>query len=141
MNTMSLDLNGKTYIIHKFSPIEGRRIVTSYPLTALPSIADYEKNEEAMLQLMKFVDVVVDGNPLRLETAALVNNHIPEWKDLVKIELETLKFNCPFITDDNIRNFGQIIIGMVMNGLHEHINSYLNKVFSAEDDTEDKNGV
>lgn len=130
---MELVLSGKRFIIHKFSPIAGRRIVASYPLTAVPKLAEYEKNEEAMLTLMKFVDVIIDGQPLRLTTAALVDNHVPSWDDLVRLEFETLKFNIPFLTESNVRSFGELIMSYAVNYLSKAMDESLRRIIGDQE--------
>lgn len=98
MNSIEVEVGGKTYTINKFRATVGRKIVAQYPLTALPKTADYEQNEAVMLLLMSHVEVhLPDGGKLPLNTRALVDNHVLSWDDLVNIEYQTLKFNCPFM--------------------------------------------
>lgn len=91
-----LPLNGKTYLISKFPAIQGREIVAKYPLSAMPKLGDYAVNEETMLKLMAFVAVQTDNGPLMLTTKGLVNNHVPDWETLAKIEMAMLEYNCSF---------------------------------------------
>lgn len=95
-----IHLNGRTYHLNKFPPVAGRSIITQYPITAIVQNRDYERNEAVMLKLMGFVEVItIDGTPQPLSTPALIDNHVRDWEDLVKLEMETLKFNCPFMED------------------------------------------
>lgn len=87
----------KTYIISKFPAVDGREIVTQYPTTALPKIGDYNVNKAVMLKLMCFVAVPGKEEPLRLTTQALIDNHVPDWETLGKIEMEMLQYNCSFL--------------------------------------------
>jgi hypothetical protein len=89
----------RVYLLSKFPAIPGREIVCKYPLSGLPKLGDYAVNEETMLKLMGFVAVPgkgADGASLRLETRALVDNHIPDWETLAKIEVAMLEYNCSF---------------------------------------------
>lgn len=84
----------KTYILHKFTAIAGREIVAKYNLA---KDGDYAIGEETMFKLMNFVCAIdANGKPLRLSTAALVDNHIPDWEVLARIELAMMQYNCSF---------------------------------------------
>lgn len=95
----------KTFIISKFPAVAGREIVAKYPLSAMPKLGEYQVNEETMLKLMAFVAVPRDsGEPLQLTTRALVDNHVPDWETLAKIEVETMGYNCSFFGDGRASN-------------------------------------
>lgn len=87
----------KTYIISKFPAIAGREIITQYPLTAAPKVGDYAANESLMLKIMTFVAVPTDNGPLRLTTKDLVNNHVPDFETLMKLEWAMIEYNCSFL--------------------------------------------
>lgn len=96
----------KTYIISKFPAIAGREIVCKYPVSGMPKLGDYEVNEETMLKLMSFVAVKVSsGDQILLKTRDLVDNHIPDWETLGKIEIEMMSYNCSFFQQGKISGF------------------------------------
>lgn len=87
----------RTYVLSKFPAIQGREIIAKYPLSAMPKLGDYAVNEETMLKLMGFVAVPRDsGEPLRLSTRALVDNHVPDWETLARIEFAMMEYNVSF---------------------------------------------
>ena len=93
----------RTYILSNFDCVEGRRIFSQYPMSALPKVGDYEVNEQLMYRIMKHVAVLTnDGRWLRLETEALVKNHIPTTEMLGLIEIEIMKKNFSFFRDGRI---------------------------------------
>lgn len=95
----------KTFIISKFPAVAGREIVAKYPLSAMPKLGEYQVNEETMLKLMAYVAVPRDsGEPLQLTTRALVDNHVPDWETLAKIEVEMMGYNCSFFGDGRASN-------------------------------------
>lgn len=95
----------KTFIISKFPAVAGREIVAKYPLSAMPKLGEYQVNEETMLKLMAYVAVPRDGGePLQLTTRALVDNHVPDWETLAKIEIEAMGYNCSFFGDGRASN-------------------------------------
>lgn len=87
----------RRYILHKFNAIAGREIISKYPTSNFPKIGEYEVSEATMLKLMSFVAVEgANGNPMFLTTRALVDNHVPDWETLVRIEFLMMEYNCSF---------------------------------------------
>lgn len=96
----------KTYILGKFTAIAGREIIAKYPLSNLPKLGEYGVSEETMLKLMSFVAVPgPTGEPLRLTTRALVDNHVPDWETLARLEMKQLERNCSFFKDGRASTF------------------------------------
>lgn len=88
------------FVLSKFPAVQGREIIAKYPLSAMPKLGDYEVNEETMLKLMAFVAVPrKEGEPLALSTRALVDNHVPDWETLARIEMAMMEYNCSFFGD------------------------------------------
>lgn len=87
----------RVYILSKFPAVQGREIIAKYPLSAMPKLGDYAVNEETMLKLMAFVAVPRDGgDPLPLSTRALVDNHVPDWETLARVEFAMMEYNVSF---------------------------------------------
>lgn len=97
----------KTFVLSKFPAIAGREIIAGYPLTGIPKIGEYKQNEVIMMKLMNYVAVRVEGRdePMRLSTAALIDNHCPDWECLARIELEMLKRNSSFFSNGRASTF------------------------------------
>lgn len=87
----------RTYIISKLPAIAGREVVAKYPLSAMPKLGDYQVNEETMLKLMSYVGVPRENaEPLQLKTRALVDNHVPDWETLARLEMSMMEYNVSF---------------------------------------------
>lgn len=83
--------------IGKFPATVGREIITQYPINNIPKVGSYLQSEEIMLKLMKFVERVYDDkDPIPLVNKTLIDNHIPSWEVLVKIEAYVIDYNCSF---------------------------------------------
>lgn len=92
----------KTYILSKFPAIAGREIVMQYPVSAMPRIGDYGVNQEVMLKLMAFVAVDMPQGHLALNSKTLVDNHVPDWETLAKLEAAMMEYNCSFFQNGKI---------------------------------------
>lgn len=89
------------YILSDFTATEGRRIECQYPTSVL-KIDNYELNEALMLRLMRHVAIVLDGRQLRLSTQALIDNHVANAENLLKIEKAMMEKNFSFFRDGRI---------------------------------------
>jgi hypothetical protein len=98
----------KTYVLSKFPSIAGREIISKYPVTNAPKLGDYLQSEEVMMKLLSFVAVVTsEGKPLALTTRALVDNHVPDWETLMRLEWAQLEYNCSFFKAGLISSFSE----------------------------------
>lgn len=112
--TVTIDLadgTTKAYILSKFPAIAGREIIAKYPLSSMPKLGDYAVNQETMLKLMTYVSApVADGEPIQLVTAALVDNHVPDWETLTKLEIAMMEYNCSFFTNGALHGFIDLLL-------------------------------
>lgn len=101
----------KTFVLHKFPAIAGREIVTQYPLSALPKLGDYKTNEDLMVKVMSYVGVPSPngGAPLMLTTRALIDNHVPDFECLMRVEAAMLEYNCSFFRNGKVSTFFDLI--------------------------------
>lgn len=101
------DLDGvdHTYIISRLPATVGREIITQYPLSALPKVGDYRVNESVMLKLMAHVAVPLASGSLQLSTRDLVDNHIPDWETLARVEAAMMEYNVSFFANGRALTF------------------------------------
>ena len=102
------DLDGveRVYTIGRFPATIGREIVTQYPVTAAPKIGDYKSNAALSEKMMAFVEVKpAQGDPIRLVTTALVDNHVPDAETLLRLEWELMGHNTSFFGAGKSLNF------------------------------------
>ena len=91
--------------IGKFPATVGREIISKYPVANMPKIGDYKVSEETMLKLMNYVERVYDDRVQPLTSRTLVDNHIPSWEVLTKIEAYSIDYNCSFFELGKVLNF------------------------------------
>lgn len=104
-----VEIDGVNFIMSKFPAVSGREIITQYPTSGLPKIGDYKTNEELMLKIMSYVYVKKDGHEIKLENKTLVDNHMPSWETLVKLEWEMMAYNCSFLANGKALNFFKLL--------------------------------
>lgn len=133
MSSTEIIVGSKTYTINKFRATVGRKIVSQYPLTALPKMASYEQNEEVMLMLMAHVEVhLANGSKLPLSTRELVDNHVDSWDSLVSLEYQTLKFNCPFMQEEGMNSLANMLKDTAAKYLTDIVEKAIGNAISGE---------
>lgn len=107
---ITIEYNGEPYRfnIGKFPATVGREIITQYPINNIPKLGSYLESEKIMLKLMEYVERVYDDRVQALTNKALIDNHVPSWEVLIKIEAYVLDYNCSFFE-----------LGKVLNSLKE----------------------
>ena len=97
----------RTFVLSKFPAIAGREIIALYPVTNIPKVGEYQQSEEIMLKLMAYVAVQPAGgsDPIRLTTAALVNNHVGDALTLMGLEAAMLDYNFGFFARGKLSGF------------------------------------
>lgn len=120
MQAVVFELNGHRYNIGKWPATVGREIMVKYPLSNLPKIADYGLSEEIMLKLMRHVEAVLpDGRLMRLETKALIDNHVPDWETLTQIEYASMRHNCSFFRNGKASAFLAEVMSLALTKISE----------------------
>lgn len=129
-----IEINGRKYILHKFGAVAGRHIVTQYPIANIPKIGNYEASQELMEKLMSFVTVKLEnGNEIALETAALIDNHVPDAVTLIKLEKAMMQYNFDFLADGEISR----ILDLVLKVADRKITQMLTLILQSSSDQEE----
>lgn len=96
----------KVYLISKFPAVAGREIIAQYPVSGMPKLGEYKVNEEIMLKLMAYVCVPMpETSPLALNSRTLVDNHVPDWETLARLEWAMMEYNISFFRDGKASSF------------------------------------
>lgn len=97
-----------TYVISKLPATVAREVITQYPLSAIPKLGDYSRNEELMLKMMRYAGVAnkgPNGDDLVFRTRELIDNHVPDFETLARLEMAMLEKNCSFFARGKASNF------------------------------------
>ena len=82
----------------------------------------YNENEKIMLKALSYVErIIEDGSTIRLTTAALVDNHVPDAECLMRLEKELLQHNFSFfekfLSSVSSGGFMQNLVKLIMSTL------------------------
>lgn len=91
-----IDGNFKTFIISRLPAVAAREILAKYPVSNIPKLGEYQASADAMKLLMSFVGVQLSGGVQRLTTGDLINNHVADGEQLLRLEFAMLEYNTSF---------------------------------------------
>lgn len=100
----------KTFIISKIPAVDARKVLAMYPVANMPKVGDYAVSEEAMYLMMKYVAVQLDDRQQTLTSRALIDNHVTDGEQLVRLELAMLQYNTSFFQNGGNSDFFAAII-------------------------------
>lgn len=122
----------RAYTISKFPAMAGREIITQYPVTAAPKIGDYKANQEMMLKLMAYVTVMAGDQPMPLGSQAAIDNHVPDWQTLMKLEKEVLEYNCSFFAQGKLLVFLETLAAQALPSIIKTLTDSLAQSLQAD---------
>lgn len=95
----------KAFTISRLPATVAREVIAKYPLSNIPKLGDYATSEEVMKKLMSYVAVDLNGREQRLNTQALIDNHVDDGIQLMKLEVEMIDENTGFFGLGGQRGF------------------------------------
>lgn len=127
------------FIISKFPAIQGREIIAKYNINNLPKIGSYKSSEEVMFLLMSYVSKITkEGAAIKLVTPELINNHVPDWEMLMKLEKKMIEYNCSFFRDGWFLTFleeytqkNQARISEILTGLSAQLLQIIKQLYKS----------
>lgn len=111
------DGESKEFIISRLPATVAREVVAKYPTASLPKIGDYQTSEETMLLMMRYVAVVLEDREIRLTTKALVDNHVDDVVQLLRLEYQMLEENTGFFGSGGTSGFLDSLIRKVLRSI------------------------
>lgn len=123
-----IEINGARFIISKLPCTAAREVVYKYSTSNIPKVGNYAASEEVMLKLVSFAArITPDGGALRLTSKALVDNHVPDWETLTKLEWEMMRYNCSFFQNGKASDFFQSLGALAKSKVTEILTDLLAK--------------
>lgn len=128
-----VEIDGCSFILSKFPAVEGREIYAKYTSSNVPKLGQYEASEAIMLKMMTYVQrIPADGSdPVRLQTKALVNNHVPNWEILAKLEWAMLQYNFSFFQNGKALDFFEKLKVLAQSEVTKILTAFLGKSLPA----------
>lgn len=124
------DGEAKTFTISKMPATVAREVVAKYPTSALPKIGDYQTSEETMLLMMGYVSVDIGGRDQRLSTKALVDNHVEDVTQLLRLEFEMINYSTGFFRNEKGSGFLDSLLSKLATSIIPQLTPFLQQLLA-----------
>jgi hypothetical protein len=125
----------KTFIVSKIPAIPMREVMAKYPVSNIPKLGEYNVSEEVMQLLMRYVAVRLDdGQEIALVNKALINNHVVDGEQLLRIEYAMLQYNTSFFGQGDLSTF---LSGLIAKHLPSLIQTVTDSLHASSPGTRD----
>lgn len=121
----------KEFTISRLPATVAREVIAKYPTSALPKIGDYKTSEETMLLMMRYVAVDIDGRQQRLTTKALVDNHIDDVTQLLRLEYQMIEENTGFFGSGSRQGFLDSLLQKLLHSIMPTLTPLLQQLSQA----------
>jgi hypothetical protein len=106
-----ITIKGKEFIIHKWDPIIGKRLIFTYLPTLIPKFGNFDEHEKLSIESLAHVSVETSpGVMVDLNSSTAILNHVPGPLELIELEWEVVKYNVGFSNVDDLLTFLKSLI-------------------------------
>ncbi len=103
----TVDINGYKFIISKMPCTVAQEVIFKLPTGLVPLISQYSQAEEMAFKMLSYCErVYTDGRAnVPLVSKAIIDNHVPDFQTLMKLEQECLQYNYDFFAQGKVLSF------------------------------------
>lgn len=126
----TVEINGCKFIISKMPCTTAQEVIFNMPAGLIPVISNFAKSEEQAFKMLKYTErVYSDGRPnVPLISKEIINNHVPDFDTLIKLEYECLQYNFDFFKDGRALNFLNAGLSHVQSSISEILTDLLDRL-------------
>ncbi len=126
----TVEINGCTFIISKMPCTTAQEVIFNMPAGLIPVISNFAKSEEQAFKMLKYCErVYTDGRAnVPLISKEIINNHVPDFDTLIKLEYECLQYNFDFFKNGSLLNFLNQGVSLAKSNISEILTDLLDKL-------------
>lgn len=129
-----VEINGYKFIISKMPCTVAQEVIFKLPTGLIPLISNFSQAEDMAYKMLSFCErVYTDGRPnVPLISKALIDNHIPDFDTLIKLENECLTYNYDFFANGKLLGFLNKGLSLAESKASGILTDLLDKLLQAE---------
>jgi len=103
----SVEINGYKFVISKMPCTVAQEVIIKLPTGLVPLLSDFSQAEDMAFKMLSYCErVYSDGRPnVGLISKEIIDNHVPDFDTLVKLETECINYNYDFFSDGKLLAF------------------------------------
>ena len=92
-----IEINGYKFIISKMPCTVSQEVLLRLPAGLIPLVKNFSQSEEMAFKMLSYCERCYDGQPnVPLISKVIIDNHVPDFDTLIKLEQECLAYNYDF---------------------------------------------
>lgn len=128
-----VEINGFKFIISKMPCTVAQEVVFNLPGGLIPVLSDFTKAEEQAFKMLSYCErVYTDGHSVPLISKAIIDNHVPNFDTLIKLEHECLQYNYDFFGNGRALDFLNKAVSLAKSNVSEILTDLLGKLSHPE---------
>jgi hypothetical protein len=102
-----VEINGYKFVISKMPCTVAQEVIFKLPTGLVPLLSNFSQAEDMAFKMLSYCERVYgDGRPnVALISKELIDNHVPNFDTLVKLETECINYNYDFFADGKLLDF------------------------------------
>lgn len=103
----AVEINGYKFIISKMPCTVAQEVIFKLPTGLIPLLSNFTQTEDMAFKMLSYCErVYTDGQPnVKLISKEIIDNHVPDFQTLIKLEQECLQYNYDFFNDGRVLDF------------------------------------
>lgn len=133
LNPKEVEINGCKFIISKMPCTVAQQVIFKLPSGLLPLLSQFSQAEEQIFKVLSYCErVYTDGRPnVPLISQAIIDNHVPDFETLMKLEYECLQYNYDFFEQGKVLTFLNKGLSLAESKASGILTDLLDKLLSA----------
>lgn len=103
----TVEINGCKFIISKMPCTVAQEVIFKLPTGLIPLLSNFTQTEEVAFKMLSYCERVYgDDRPnVKLISKEIIDNNVPDFDTLIKLEQECLQYNYDFFNDGRVLDF------------------------------------
>lgn len=111
-----LELARRHYRIHRMDVFDTREVCMTYPINLVPKVGEYKANENMFRLLMKYVEVKVGDQWVRLDNDEVIRQNVPPMVSF-ELEKEVVDLTTGFFSSGKLQDYTSDILAYLMQNV------------------------
>lgn len=102
-----VEINGYKFVISKMPCTVAQEVIIKLPTGLIPLLSDFSQAEDMAFKMLSYCErIYSDGRPnVGLISKEIIDNHVPDFDTLVKLETECINYNYDFFGNGKLLDF------------------------------------
>jgi hypothetical protein len=111
-----LELARRYYRVHRMDVFDTREVCMTYPINLVPKVGEYKNNENMFRLLMKYVEVKVGDQWVRLDNDEVIRQNVPPMVSF-ELEKEVVDLTTGFFSSGKLQDYTSDILAYLMQNV------------------------